>query len=283
MTESVLLIAGLAVLTVGANLLVRGASAIAARLGLSSLVIGLTVVAFGTSAPELAVSIKASLAGNGGIAVGNIVGSNIFNVALILGISALICPLTVHSNVVSKDMPIMLAASILFVGLLASGEGLTRWEGMLLLALLIVYVSWTVRAGTGEASVLEVVVVLPDGGSPAPPTRSLAISICVTLAGLAILVLGARIFVDIAVAIARSLGWSGNVVGSNIFNLLCIGGVTPAVQPLDRGGIGMIDLGAMLFTSLLLLPLMRTGFRLDRWEGGVLLGTFAIYLWLVWP
>lgn len=317
MAQIFLLFAGLAVLTVGADLLVRGASAIAARLGLSALVIGLTVVAFGTSAPELAVSFKASLAGKSDIAVGNIVGSNIFNVAVILGLSALICPLTVHFKVISRDVPIMLGASILFVALLLSGGRLVNWEGMLLFAILVIYIIWTIRESHNESAAGDVIVVLPDGMRATQPTGSLVLSIILTLAGLAMLVYGARLFVDSAVAIARSLGWSeavigltivaagtsmpelatsivaaikrqtdiavGNVVGSNIFNLLGIGGLTSAIQPLERGGITLIDLGAMVVTSLLLVPLMRTGFRLERWEGGLLFGSFAGYLWLVWP
>ena len=144
MTESLLLLLGLVLLTGGAEFLVRGASAIAKRLGLSELVVGLTVVAFGTSAPELAVSVKSALAGQGGIAMGNVIGSNIFNVAAILGISAIICPLAVHLKIVRYDMPIMLAASALFAILLMTGGGLLRWEGGLLFAALIAYLVWSV-------------------------------------------------------------------------------------------------------------------------------------------
>ncbi|MCP5534771.1 MAG: calcium/sodium antiporter [Akkermansiaceae bacterium] len=310
------LILGLVVLTVGADFLVRGASAIAARLGLSALVIGLTVVAFGTSAPELAVSVKASLAGQGGIAVGNIVGSNIFNVAAILGISALICPLAVNLNIIRRDMPIMLAASVLFVLLLTTGGELARWEGLLMFAILLVYTSWSIRVSKRELSA-GMEIVLPDGAGPTPPGRPLVFSVGLALVGLVMLVVGARLFVDNASAIARVLGWSeaaigltivaagtsmpelatsvvasirrqtdiaiGNVVGSNIFNLLCIGGLAASVNPLETGGVRLVDFGAMLVTSVILLPLMRSGFRISRAEGAVLIALFLAYLWLVWP
>ncbi|MFT5409994.1 MAG: cation:H+ antiporter, partial [Verrucomicrobiales bacterium] len=129
-----LLILGLVILTVGAESLVRGASTVAQRLGLSQLVIGLTIVAFGTSAPELAVSVKSSLAGQGGIAMGNVIGSNIFNIAAILSIAAMICPLEVNLSIVKRDLPLLLAVSVLFSVMLMFGDGVTRWEGALLIS-----------------------------------------------------------------------------------------------------------------------------------------------------
>jgi len=310
---TLILIIGLIILTAGAELLVRGASRIAGKLGLSSLVIGLTVVAFGTSAPELAVSVKAALSGQGGISLGNIVGSNIFNVAAILGIAAMICPLAVNLDIIKRDMPIMLGASLLFVFFVRSSGRLDRWEGLILFALILIYVFWTVRrAGTEKTN-----LVVTETVSTTPTNYSLPLSIFLTLAGLGMLLFGAKLFVDSAVSIARLLGWSeaaigltivaagtslpelatsvvaslrrqtdmaiGNVVGSNIFNLLCIGGVSGSLSSIDSGGLGWIDLGAMLLTSLLLLPLMRTGFRLNRIEGGLLFGAFLFYLWLIWP
>ena len=166
MTEYLLLALGLVLLTAGADFLVRGASAIATRLGLSELVVGLTVVAFGTSAPELAVSVKSALAGQGGIAMGNVIGSNIFNVAAILGISAMICPLVVHLKIIRIDMPIMLAASILFSILLMTGGGLMRWEGGLLVAGLVVYLIWSVIVEQRDKTPLTPGAPLSD--KPAP-------------------------------------------------------------------------------------------------------------------
>ncbi|CAN5270510.1 calcium/sodium antiporter [soil metagenome] len=304
-----LLLTGLGVLTAGAEFLVRGASAIAARLGLSPLVIGLTVVALGTSSPELVVSIKAALADQGGIAMGNVIGSNIFNVAAILGISALICPLAVHLKIIRLDMPIMLGISVLFSVLLVSGGGLARWEGMLLVAGLIAYVAWSIIEGKHEPD--------KDIDIPPPPGGGTLANIALVALGLAMLVGGGKLLVDSAVAIARTLGWSeavigltiiaagtsmpelatsvvaalrrqtdiaiGNVVGSNIFNILGIAGTAAVIRPVTGAGIGWLDLGAMLLTSALLLPLMRTGFAIVRWEGGLLLAALAAYLWLRWP
>lgn len=309
MMEVLVLAGGLVILTFGADLLVRGASAVALRVGLSEIVVGLTVVAFGTSAPELAVSLKAALGGQGDISVGNIVGSNIFNVAAILGISAMVCPLVVHLEIVRRDMPAMTGCSLAFILFLSTGSGIARWEGFVLVLALLAYVGWSIRQGRK----------LPDPVEDVAPkaSSSLWLSIGLVLVGFVMLVFGAKLFVDGAVGIARELGWSeavigltivaagtsmpelatsvvaalkkqtdiavGNVVGSNIFNLLCIGGITAVVEPLPSGGIGWLDLGAMLVTTLILLPLMRTGFRLDRWEGGVLLSIFAGYLWAIWP
>lgn len=315
MTEVLLLLLGLSVLTVGADLLVRGASAVALRLGLSSLIVGLTVVAFGTSAPELAVSLKAGLSGQGDIAVGNIVGSNIFNVAAILGISAMLRPLAVNISLVRRDMPIMLGASVLFVFVLMTGQGIARWEGVILFALLIAYVVLSIR--TSRTKPVTITPVMPDGLPPAKSNSSLLLRISLVIVGLAMLLFGAQMFVNSAVGIARSLGWSeavigltivaagtsmpelatsviaslkrqtdiavGNVVGSNLFNLLGIGGITAGFTPLSSSGFKILDFAAMLIISILLLPLIRSGFQLARWEGAALFGMFIGYLWLVWP
>ncbi len=311
MSTTLLLLAlglGLVILSFGADLLVRGASAIASRLGMTPLVIGLTVVAFGTSAPELVVSVKASLAGQGGIAMGNIIGSNIFNVAVILGISALICPLAVHLNIIRFDMPVLLGVSALFTAFLLSGGGLAWWEGSLLLSGLAVYLTWSVRQAKKEPA---------DSKFSSIKSSGLPLSITLVVLGLAMLVGGGNLFVGSAVTIARSLGWSeaiigltvvaagtslpelatsvvaalrrqtdiaiGNIVGSNIFNILGIAGIASVVRPVAAPGINWLDLGAMLLTSALLLPLMKTGFKLSRREGGVMLGCFATYLWVRWP
>ncbi|MDF1815254.1 MAG: calcium/sodium antiporter [Verrucomicrobiales bacterium] len=309
-SEILFLLLGLTILTVGAEFLVRGATSIALRLGLSEILVGLTVVAFGTSAPELAVSIKAALGGQGTIAVGNIVGSNIFNIGVILGLAALVCPLVVHLGVVRKDMPLVIGFSLIFILFLFTGSGIARWEGVLLFLLLTGYLGWSFYAGKREAAGADLIPTVNTGGS-------MTGSISFVVGGLVMLVFGARLFVDGAVGFARGLGWSeavigltivsagtsmpelatsivaslkrqtdiaiGNVVGSNIFNLLCIGGITATIHPLSPGGIGWIDLGVMLGTSLILIPFMRSGFRLNRWEGGVLLAIYTCYLWVLWP
>jgi cation:H+ antiporter len=309
-TEYLLLALGLVLLTAGADFLVRGASAIATRFGLSELVVGLTVVAFGTSAPELAVSIKSVLAGQGGIAMGNVIGSNIFNVAAILGISAMICPLVVHLKIIRIDMPIMLGASILFSILLMTGGGLMRWEGGLLFAGLIIYLAWSVIVEQRDKTPL-----IP--GASDKPAPKLSINILLVGVGLALLVFGARLLVDNATSIARGFGVSeaiigltivaagtslpelatsvvaalrrqtdiaiGNIVGSNIFNLLGIAGISAIVSPINPEGIQTRDLIVMIATSIILLPLMRTGFKLVRWEGALLFTAFLTYLWILWP
>ncbi len=305
-----MLIVGLVILTVGADLLVRGASGLAARFGVGSLAIGLTVVAIGTSTPELAVSIDAARSGSSGIAIGNIIGSNIFNIAVILGLSALVLPLTVAHTVIRRDLPLMLFATLLFVGLWTVGGGLSRAEGHLLSLLAVAFVGWTIWTMRKP----------PDEIEPAStPARSLSVvaGTLLTVGGLGLLIFGANLFVKYAVQIARSNGIAddiigltivaagtslpelatsvvaaikrqsdiavGNVVGSNIFNLLGIGGVTASIQPVSSAGIGWIDHGTMIFTAVILLPLLRTGFRLDRIEGALLLGIYGVYLWLIWP
>jgi cation:H+ antiporter len=246
--------------------------------------------------------------------MGNVIGSNIFNVVVILGITAMIRPLAVQLKIVRIDMPLMLAASVLFVLLLMTGGGLVRWEGALLVTGLLVYTAWSVIAGRREVLAHATPSAGPDA---ARPPCSLLLSIVLILAGLGMLVLGARLLVDNAIVIARHLGVSetvigltivaagtslpelatslmaafrrqadlaiGNIVGSNIFNLLGIAGTSALLAPISPAGIGWLDLGAMLATSLILLPLMRTGFRLVRWEGALLLLCYGLYLWLRWP
>ena len=305
-----LLLLGLLILTLGAELLVRGASGLALRCGLSPLVVGLTVVAFGTSAPELAVSAKAALSGNSALAVGNIVGSNIFNVAVILGIAATICPLAVNLQVLRREMPIMLAASLLFLTFLSTGSGISSTEAGVLFAGIILYTALSIRAARRETS-------LTGSGQPSSPVR-MSIALPMIIAGLGLLVGGARLMVHNATVIALTLGISqavigltivaagtsmpelatsvvaafrkqtdiavGNIVGSNIFNLLSIGGAAGLLAPpLQATGISRVDFGFMLGTSVLLLPLMRTGLLIKRWEGTVLLAAYGVYLFLVWP
>jgi len=311
-----LLFAGLVILTVGAELLVRGASGVALRFGMSALVVGLTVVAFGTSSPELAVTISASLSGSGAIAVGNIVGSNIFNVTCILGLASLICPLRVDAQVIRREMPIMVAVSLLFPVLLMTGNAIDRWEGLLLFTGVIGYTTVSIWLSKKETTVVvsaNSASTDGDGG-----TRSLAVLIVLILIGLGALLLGSKLMVDNAVLLARRWGVSdaivgltivsagtslpelatsivaalrkqadiavGNIVGSNIFNVLCIGGAAGIVAPpVTSGGVTPTDFGFMVGTSLLVLPLMRTGFSIKRWEGAVLLACYLAYLIVIWP
>ncbi|MBN2416048.1 calcium/sodium antiporter [bacterium] len=307
MGESILLLtAGLIMLTAGAEGLVRGSSGLALRLGVSPLVTGLTIVAFGTSMPEMVVSLKAALQGYSGIAIGNVVGSNIFNVAVILGVSALVRPLTVGRQIIRQDMPVMLAASFLFVMFFVNGS-ISRVEGGLLLTGFLIYLLMVVRAARRKQEA-------PDTPRTA---RSVFLNILMTGAGLALLTTGAGLFVTNAVTLAELLGVSravigltiisvgtslpelatsvvaaahketdiavGNIVGSNLFNILGILGVTSLTIPLSGNGVTLTDLFFMAGSSLLLLPFMRTGFRLNRLEGAALLAMYAAYLIYRWP
>lgn len=306
-----LLFVGLAILTVGADLLIRGACQVAARLGLSELLIGLTIVAFGTSAPELAVSIRSALIGQDGIALGNVIGSNIFNVGCILGFTALITPVRVHRQVLYREMPILCAVTVFFVAWLYWQQGVGRWTGLLLLGGLAAQMVAQVREEKKAAAKFPLDMSSRHKAGPLPR------NILLVLAGLALLVFGARLFVDNAVQIAQSLGVGeevigltivaagtslpelatsavaalrgksdiavGNVVGSNLFNILSIAGMTAVIKPLSLGGIRVIDLGFLLVTTLILVPMMLGGLRIGRVKGCLLLGIFGAYLYSVWP
>jgi cation:H+ antiporter len=302
---ALMLAGGLAALIGGAELLVRGAAGLAKRAGISPLVVGLTVVAFGTSSPELAVSVAAAFRGQADLAVGNVVGSNIFNILFILGLSALITPLVVARQLVRIDVPIMLAASVVTALFVMDGR-LSRLEALPLLAALGLYLVLQIRLGRSAGSAGE-----QSGGRPAP----LPLQLLMVAAGLGALVLGSRWLVIAAVAIARGLGVSelvigltivaagtslpevassvvaalrgerdiavGNVVGSNIFNLMCVLAGAAAVAP---AGVSIspaalrLDIPIMLAASFACLPIFFTGHRIDRWEGGLFLGYYAAYV-----
>ena len=264
-----LLALGLALLTVGAEALIRGASGIAGRLGISPLIIGLTVVAFGTSAPELAVSVAAAWSGQPDIVIGNVVGSNVFNVLLVLGLSALITPLAIHSQLIRVDVPLMIGASILTL-LFALDGRIGRVDGAVLFVGIIAYIAFQVRQGRRERLAAE-------RREPAPIPLGWWADALLVLIGLTVLVLGSRFLVTSAVEIARSLGVSelvigltivaagtslpevatsvvaslrgqrdiavGNVVGSNVFNLLSVLGLASLVSP---NGIAVAAAGPAL-------------------------------------
>ncbi|MBB1437847.1 calcium/sodium antiporter [Shewanella sp. SG41-4] len=294
------IIGGFIILTIGAEALVRGASAVALRLGIAPLIIGLTIVAFGTSAPELAVSVKSALAGNPGIALGNVVGSNIVNIGLILAITALIRPITVQSQMVKRDIPIMIAASILMWFLLLDGE-VSFIDGAILFSALVGYLVFSYVSAKNNPEDLDV------DASPQPPGLSLALIIV----GIAMLVGGGILFVDGAVDLAKQFGISeviigltivaigtsmpelvtsvmaalkgqsdiaiGNVVGSNIFNVLGILGATALIHPVSAAGFNEIDFIAMLIFAFMVLPFAWSGLRIGRREGSVLLAGYLGY------
>lgn len=303
---------GLALLIAGAELLVRGASRLAAAFGISPLVIGLTVVAFGTSSPELAISVQSSLAGQSDIALGNVVGSNIFNVLFILGLSAVITPLLVAQQLVRLDVPVMIGVSLLVLGLGLDGA-LNRLEGGLLATGLLGYMLFLIRQSRRESQAVQTEYA-QEFGAATSAGRGRLINLALVAGGLGLLVLGSRWLVTGAVAFAQALGVSelvigltlvaagtsmpevatsliaavrgqrdiavGNVVGSNIFNLLGVLGLTAVVAP---GGVPVsdavlnFDLPVMIAVAVACLPIFLSGHLIARWEGFVFLGYYAAY------
>lgn len=309
----VLVIVSLLVLTAGAEGLVRGSASIALRAGLTPLVIGLTVVAFGTSSPELVVSLKASFLGQGDLAVGNVVGSNIFNIGVILGITALVCPVPVKLQIVKIDTPVMLIATLVLPLLLLGGT-LGRLQAAILVAGLIAYTIFNMRLARKETSL----AIAEEFAEAIPPRSKHWIWDVVFLGGgLALLILGSNLLVDNCILIARSLGLSeavigltivaagtsmpelatsvvaafrkepdiaiGNIVGSNIFNILGILGVSAWVVPITVTNIKLTDYLVMIGLSVLLIPVLWSGLRVRRLEGALLLACYFGYLYLLWP
>lgn len=306
-------IAGLAVLILGAEWLVRGASRLAAKIGISPLVIGLTVVAFGTSSPELAVSIQSSLAGQADIAVGNVVGSNIFNILLILGISAVITPLIVQQQLIRLDVPLMIGLSFTFYMMALDGV-IGRLEGLLLFAGIIAYTFFLIRQSRRENKTVEEEYAQEFPAKTETGWKPWAVNLGLIGVGLALLVLGSNWLVDSAISIARWLGLSeliigltivaagtsmpevatsitaaikgerdiavGNAVGSNIFNILSVLGLTAIVAP---GGVPVslaaeaFDIPVLVAVAVLALPIFFTGNRIERWEGWLFLFYYVAY------
>lgn len=306
------LIGGLVLLYYGAEGLVRGSAALALHFGVRPLVVGLTVVAFGTSSPELVVSLQAAMSHSGAIAVGNVVGSNICNIALILGLSALIRPMQVQSQLLRQDVPLMIFTSLLLVLLLANSY-LGRLEGAVLFTGILIYIALNIWKSRRDHTRSR-----PDKDMAASASlRFYGQHGLFVVGGLALLIVGADLLVDGAVALAEMAGLSkavigltiiaigtslpelatsliaairqegdiaiGNVIGSNVFNILAILGLSSLVAPLQSGGVGMTDLVVMTAFSVLIMPLMRTGFRLCRLEGALLLLLYAGYVYYLLP
>ena len=315
MIQVVQFVAGGVLLILGADWLVKGASLLAARFGVSPLVIGLTVVAFGTSAPELAVSVLSSATGQSDIAVGNVVGSNIFNVLLILGVSAIAAPLIVQHQLVILDVPLMIAASVVVWLFSLDGE-IGFVDGIILFASLIAYLTFLlINARRGKLSPAIETPELPfeeDSGEQAPGVASNLFWIALGLAGL---VIGSNFLVEAAVSFATWLGVSqlvvgltvvavgtslpelatsvmasirgerdiavGNVVGSNLFNLLCVLGLTGIVAP-DGVSVSSsaieFDMPVMIVVAIACLPIFFHGNSILRWEGWLFFGYFVLYV-----
>lgn len=309
-----LIIGGLMLLILGGELLVRGASRVAADFGIPALIIGLTVVAFGTSAPELAVSVRAAISGDAAIAVGNVVGSNIFNVLFILGLSALVAPLVVSSQLLRFELPLMIVVSCV-VMVMALDGAIGRLDGLILCAALAGWLVMLALMSRGEACEAS----SGEGAVAAPGLHRHAINVALIVVGLALLVLGARWLVEGAVTLARLVGVSelvigltvvaagtslpevvtslvasvrgerdiavGNVVGSNLFNMLAVLGISSLVA---ADGLAVsdsalrFDLPVMIGVAIACLPIFLTGGRIERWEGGLFFAYYIAYTtWVV--
>ena len=311
----VILVLGLVILTVGAEVLVRGASRLAIACRISPLVVGLTVVAFGTSAPELVVCMQSAFSGEPEVAVGNVVGSNIANVLLILGLASVITPLVVQQQLIRLDVPLMVFVSFVVTGMAWNGN-ISQLEGAVLALGLVIYNVWVVRKSRKEQKSIEEEYAREFGApdTDASPGRQIALNLLLLIVGLLMLVGGARLFLDSAVSIARSFGVSelvigltlvavgtslpevatsviaafkgerdiavGNVVGSNLFNLLGVLGITSASF---SGGIPIPesavtgDIPIMLLVSIGCMPVFFTGHQIARWEGFLFLFYYFAY------
>ena len=310
---AIYIIGGLILLYFGANWLVQGAITLSLHLGLSPLIVGLTVVALGTSLPEALVSVQAAIGHQGGIAIGNVVGSNILNIALILGLSAFFNPLKVDSHLVKADIPLLAGATFMLVVLLEDFH-ISRMEGAFLLLCIVGYVAgniMTVKRTSPEENKIEGVEV------PEDHRKNLWRDISFLFIGLIALAFGSNFLVTGAVDLARIWGLSealigltivsigtgtpematalmaayrkrsdlaiGNAVGSNLFNIMFVLGIAALVAPLDGKGISSIDLYVMLGVTFLLLPTVWTGRIIDRKEGFLFLAIYAGYMYHLWP
>lgn len=314
--QILILLVGLTILVVGADYLVEGSCSIAKRAGLSDFVIGMTIVGIGTSCPELVVSLIGAFQGNADIAIGNVVGSNICNIFLILGVTGLLCPVLMTRDNIRKDLPLCVGTTMLLIllGLKstffgAGADKLTRLEGVVLILLFIAYIVYLLKAGGAKDG--------DDEGGGAPKERKLVLTIMMTVGGLAGLVLGGRMFVQSAERIALAVGMSdkfiaitilalgtsmpelvtsvvaaakkkgqlalGNVIGSNICNILLILGCSAVVHPLSFGSITFVDLGVLMLGPIFLLICAWTGRdnRIGRCDGAFLLACEVAYMvWL---
>ena len=318
--DIVWLVAGLVLILVGANILTEGASAIARRIGVSELVVGLTVVAFGTSAPELAISVVAAVGGSAPLAIGNVVGSNIFNILVIIGVTALVRPIVMERSVMTMEIPMVLLSSVVLLVLGNSGwlngygdNEVSRVAGIFLLVFFLLFMRYTFASArhpdfSGKDAA-------PSGGSgDEKPPMAVWKSVLFVLGGLAALVWGGDRFVEGASGIAQGLGVSeavigltivaagtslpelatsvvaavkgrpglalGNVIGSNIFNVLMVLGLSATIRPLPFGGIGNFDLGTLLVASVLfwLFGWLFRERTITRAEGAVLVAVYVGYV-----
>jgi cation:H+ antiporter len=308
-----IILVGLVLLAAGAEGLVRGSVSVAFRMGMSPLVIGLTIVAFGTGSPELMVSIESAIRGSSELALGNVVGSNISNIALILGLSSLVRPIRVRAEIIKRDIPIMILVTSFFFILIRDWV-IDRIEAILLImgSIVYTYIAYLVARRNENLNIEEEFKdVVPNH------PRKVWKDIIFIIAGLLTLLVGAKLLLSGVVAIATKMGINqviigltvvavgtslpelatsvvaaikdegdiaiGNVVGSNILNVLCFLGIAAIIQPISAQNLRGLDLIVMLGSSVLILPLMRRGFVLNRWEGALLLIGYIIYIFTTLP
>ena len=303
--DIVIIVIGIVCVLKGADFLTEGAAALARRVNVPEIVIGLTIVAAGTSAPELFISMVSALKGTPDLAVGNVVGSNTMNSMLIVGCAAMVAPMTISRSTVKKDIPFAVGASVLLM-LLALNSFLSRLDGILLLAGFALFMIYSLRQA--------------KNGQDAPPTEEKQqnpwLSALFIVLGLVGLVIGSNLFVDHASNLALALGISegvvgltvvaggtslpelatsvvaarkgqsaiaiGNVIGSNVFNILLILGLTATISPLQIEGITTIDMAVMLISVTLVWLFSFTRYTVERWEGAALVGGYLVYLaWLI--
>ena len=305
--DILLIIVGVVLVIWGADRMTDGAVSIAQRLKIPKIVIGLTIVAMGTSAPEFFVSLMSALKGTPDLAVGNVVGSNIFNTLLIVGVAAMVAPIVISRSTVRKDMPWSMLAAILLT-VMCLDSVISRWDALVLFVLFCTFIGYNLReARKGKAQ--------PDEEEEGKAMRPI-LAVGLVLLGLGCLVLGSNVFVDSATRVAQQLGVSeavigltivaggtslpelatsvvaarkgqsaiaiGNVIGSNVFNVLMIIGITGLVKPMNINGITNVDLGVMTGSMVLVWLFSYTKFKVERWEGAVLTGIFTAYMcWLI--
>lgn len=299
----VLIIAGVALVLWGADRMTDGAVAIAQRLNIPPIVIGLTIVAMGTSMPEFCVSLVSALKGTADLAIGNVVGSNIMNVLLIVGVAAMVSPMMISVSTVKKDIPWAVIAAIV-LGYFCYDNFLSRYEAFVLFVFFLAFICYTLWCAKKGKITEE---------KEEKKKYSPLMAVGLVLLGLACLILGSNLFVDSATKVAEALGVSeavigltivaggtslpelatsvvaarkgqseiaiGNVIGSNVFNIFMILGITGLITPMNMPGITLIDLSLMVLSVILLWFFTYTKFKVERWEGAFLFGILIVYMW----
>ncbi|HCB63570.1 MAG: hypothetical protein A2W93_07235 [Bacteroidetes bacterium GWF2_43_63] len=308
------IIASLALLYIGARWLVTGSSKLASMFGISDLVVGLTIVAFGTSSPELIVSITASAQGQTGIAIGNVVGSNILNILLILGLTSLINPVFLDKRIIRSDIPLLIVISGVFTWALFTLE-LKWWEGIVLLSGFVFYAIWMIHLARKDIRIQKSKTRVIDRQTFT--NSKIGLFVLMIIAGFGLLAAGSQLMVEGAVNIARTLDVSeaiigltvvsvgtslpelatsvvaalkkrpglavGNLVGSNIFNILVIAGFSISIYPSLHNVVSITDILFMMGSALVIFPMAISGSVIRRIEGALLLGLYVLYIFLIWP